>query len=82
MSYPPVIDLLSYHRAKDDATLSVPGADDAINTAMAVIDNHNDSIRGHHLGDGSDVIEAVLRAALVPPAVNPPPTPSVNPPGL
>jgi hypothetical protein len=81
MSYPPVINLPSYHRAKDDAALGVPGADDAINTAMAVIDNHNDSIRGHRLDDGSDVIEVVLRAALVPPAVNPPLTPSVDPPG-
>jgi hypothetical protein len=76
MSYSPVINLQSYHKVKDDASLGIPGTDDVINAAMAVIDNYNDSIKGCCLGDGSDVIEAVLWAAFVPSAVIPPPTPS------
>jgi hypothetical protein len=81
MSYPPVLDLQSYLRAKDEASLGTPGAEDAINMAMAVIDNSDDdAVRGHRIGNGSDVIEALLQAAFVPQAVIPPPTPSVAPP--
>jgi hypothetical protein len=54
---------------------------DAINAAMTVIDNAaDDAVRGHCLSNGLDVIEALLWAAFVPQAVNPPPTPSVVPP--
>jgi hypothetical protein len=81
MSYPPVIDLQSFLRAKDEATLDTPSTDKAINVAMAVIDNHNNkAIKGHHLGNGSDIIKVVLRAAFIPPAIIPPLTPSVDPP--
>jgi hypothetical protein len=81
MSYPPVLDLQSYLRAKDEASLGTPGAEDAINVAMAVINNSDDdAMRGHHIGDGSDVIKALLQAAFVPQAIIPPPTPSVAPP--
>jgi hypothetical protein len=81
MSFPPIIDLQSFHRAKDESHLGTPGAEDAIKAAMAVINNSADDIvRGHHLGNGSDVIEALLRAAFVPQADSPPPTPSVAPP--
>jgi hypothetical protein len=81
MSYPPILDLQSYLRAKDEASLGTPGAEDAINMAMAVIDNSDDdAVRGRCIGDGLDVIEALLQAAFVPQAVIPPPTPSVAPP--
>jgi hypothetical protein len=81
MSFPPVIDLQSFHRAKDESHLGTPGAEDAIKAAMAVIDSSADNVvRGHHLGDGSDVIEVLLRAAFVPQADSPPPTPSIAPP--
>jgi hypothetical protein len=81
MSYPPIIDLQSFLRAKDEASIGTPGAEDSINAAMAVIDNHkDDAIRGHCLSNGLDVIEAILRAAFVPLAVIPPLTPSVDPP--
>jgi hypothetical protein len=81
MSYPPVINLQSFLRAKDEASIGTPDAEDSINVAMAVIDNYDDeSIRGHRLGDGLDVIEALLRVAFVPQADSPPPTPSVAPP--
>jgi hypothetical protein len=72
MSFPPVIDLQSFHRAKDESHLGTPGTEDTIKAAMAVIDNStNDVVRGHRLGDGLDVIEAILRAAFVPQAVSP-----------
>jgi hypothetical protein len=78
MSFPPVIDFLSFLKAKDEATLGTPGTDEAIKVAMAVIDAAaDDAVRGRHLGDGSDMIEALLRAAFVPQADSPPPTPSV-----
>jgi hypothetical protein len=67
MSFPPIIDLQSFHRAKDESHLGTPGAEDAIKAAMAVINNStNNIVRSHHLGDGLDVIEALLRAAFVP----------------
>jgi hypothetical protein len=67
MPYPPILNFPSYLRAKDESTLGTPGAEEAINTAMAVInDADDDAVRGHHLGDGSDVIEALLQAASVP----------------
>jgi hypothetical protein len=76
-----IIDLQSFHRAKDESHLGTPGTEDAIKAAMAVIDNSaDDVVRGHHLGDGLDVIEALLRVAFVPQADSPPPTPSVAPP--
>jgi hypothetical protein len=81
MSFPPIIDLQSFYRAKDESCLGTPGAEDAIKAAMAVINNSTDDImRGHCLGDGSDMIKALLRAAFIPQADSPPPTPSVAPP--
>jgi hypothetical protein len=80
MSYPSVIDLLSYLRAKDEATLSTPGTNNVINMAMAVINNYdNKAIRGHHLSNGLDMIEAIFRAAFIPSTIIPPPTPSIDP---
>jgi hypothetical protein len=67
MSFPPVIDFLSFLKAKDEATLGTPGADKAIKAAMAVINAAaNDTVQGCRLGDGSDMIEALLRAAFIP----------------
>jgi hypothetical protein len=81
MSFPLVINLQSYHRAKDESTLGTPGAEDAINVAMAIIDNSTDNIiRGHHIGNGLNMIKVLLQDAFVPQAVVPPPTPSVVPP--
>ncbi|KAH9952273.1 hypothetical protein BGW80DRAFT_1470841 [Lactifluus volemus] len=81
MSYPPILDIQSLNKAKDDRTLGTPGAAEAIKAALEVVCNIPDDIqRGHRLGDGSDVVEAALRAAFVPQAVDPPPTPSVAPP--
>jgi hypothetical protein len=61
MSFPPVINLQSFHRAKDESCLGT------LKAAMVVINNSADDIvRGHHLGDGSDVIEALLRVAFIP----------------
>ncbi|KAH9974343.1 hypothetical protein BGW80DRAFT_1458406 [Lactifluus volemus] len=80
MSYPPILDLQSFNKAKDDRTLEVPGAAEAINAAVEVVCKIPDDVqRGHRLGDGSDVVEAALRAAFAPQAVDPPPTPSVAP---
>jgi hypothetical protein len=81
MPYPHIIDLQSLNKAKDDRTLGIPGADEAIKAALNIVCNIPDDVqRGHRLGDGSDVVEAALRAAFVPLAVDPPPTPSVVPP--
>jgi hypothetical protein len=47
MSYPPILDLQSYLRAKDEASLGTPSTENAINAAMAVIDNSDDNaVRG------------------------------------
>jgi hypothetical protein len=79
MPYPPILDFQSFDKAKDDRILGVPGADKAINVAVEVICSLPEDIQEHRLGDGSDVVEAALRAALAPQAVDPPPTPSVAP---
>ncbi|KAH9959892.1 hypothetical protein BGW80DRAFT_1464549 [Lactifluus volemus] len=77
MSYPPILDIQSLNKAKDDCTLGTPGAAEAIKAALEVVCNIPDDIqRGHRLGNGSDVVEAALRAAFIPQAVDPPPTPS------
>ncbi|KAH9979614.1 hypothetical protein BGW80DRAFT_1455299 [Lactifluus volemus] len=56
MSYPPILDLQSFNKAKDDRTLEVPGAAEAINAAVEVVCKIPDDVRrGHRLGDGSDV---------------------------
>jgi hypothetical protein len=66
MFFSPVIDLQSFYRAEDEFTLSIPSAEDTIKAAMAVIDDAtNNTVRGHHLSDGSDVIEALLWVAFV-----------------
>ncbi|KAH9982059.1 hypothetical protein BGW80DRAFT_1247044 [Lactifluus volemus] len=81
MSYPPILDIQSLNKAKDDCTLGTPGAAEAIKAALEVVCNIPDDIqRGHRLDDGSDVVEVALRATFVPQAVDPPPTPSVAPP--
>jgi hypothetical protein len=81
MSFPPVIDLQSYHRAKDESSLGTPGAAEAIKVASEFIDSLPLDIRkGCHLSDSSGVLEAALKAAFAPPAIDPPPTPSVAPP--
>jgi hypothetical protein len=81
MSYPPILDIQSFNRAKDNHILGIPSADEAIKAAIRVIDaTNNNTMRGHHLSNGSDVIELLLQAALVPQAIPPPLTPSVNPP--
>jgi hypothetical protein len=81
MSFPPIINLLSYHRAKDASSLGTPDAAEAIKVASEFINSLSVNIRrGHQLGDGSGMIEAALQAAFAPPAIEPPPTPSVVPP--
>jgi hypothetical protein len=61
--------------------LGNPVTDKTIKAAIAVIDGSPTNIkRGHCLDNGSDVIEALLWAALIPQAVNPPSTPTVAPP--
>jgi hypothetical protein len=66
MFYPPVLDLQSYLRAKDKASLDTSSAENAINMAMAVINNfNNDAVWGCHISDGSDMIKAILWAAFV-----------------
>ncbi|KAH9971768.1 hypothetical protein BGW80DRAFT_1460428 [Lactifluus volemus] len=81
MSYPPILDIQSLNRAKDNCTLGTPGTAEAIKAALEVVCNIPDDIQqGHCLGDGSDMVEAALRAAFVPQAVDPPSTPSVAPP--
>jgi hypothetical protein len=81
MPYPPILNILSFNKAKDNHILETPGADEAIKEVLKIVcDIPDDISRGHRLGDGSDVIEAALRAALVPQAFDPPPTPSVAPP--
>jgi hypothetical protein len=67
MSFPSVINLQSFHRAKDEFTLGTPSTEDAIKVAMAVInDTADDTVRGHCLRNGLDVIEALLQVAFVP----------------
>ncbi|KAH9954262.1 hypothetical protein BGW80DRAFT_1467891 [Lactifluus volemus] len=64
MSYPPILDLQSFNKAKDDRTLEVPGAAEAINAAVEVVCKIPDDIqRGHRLGDGSDVPPSSLGEA-------------------
>jgi hypothetical protein len=72
MSYPPVLDIQSFNRAKDGHILGTSGTDEAIKAAMRVINfTDDDTVRGHHLDDGSDMIESLLQAALVPQAIPP-----------
>jgi hypothetical protein len=80
MSLPPITDLQSFLFAKDQCKLGTPGADKAIKAAVKVIEAiPKDISNGCRLGDGSNVIKVALQAALAPPAVNPPHTPSVEP---
>jgi hypothetical protein len=39
MPYPHIIDLQSLNKAKDDCTLGIPGADEAIKAALNVVCN-------------------------------------------
>jgi hypothetical protein len=81
MPYPHIIDLQSLNKAKDNRTLGIPDANEAIKAALNIFCNILEDIqRGYHLGDRSDIVKAALRAAFVSLAVDPPPTPSVVPP--
>jgi hypothetical protein len=83
MSFPPIIDLQSYHRAKDKFILGTPGTAEAIKAASDFIDNILlDIKKGHHLSDGLGMLEVALKAAFAPPVIKPPPTPSIAPPPL
>ncbi|KAH9959891.1 hypothetical protein BGW80DRAFT_1464548 [Lactifluus volemus] len=78
MSYPPILDIQSFNKAKDDRTLGTPSTAEAIKVALEVVCTIPDDIQQeHHLGDGSDMVEVALRAAFIPQAVDPPPTPSI-----
>jgi hypothetical protein len=80
MSYPPILNIQSLNKVKDDCTLGTPSAAKAIKAALKVVCNIPDNIQqGHRLGNGSDVVEVALRAAFIPQAIDPPPTPSVAP---
>jgi hypothetical protein len=61
MSYPPVLDIQFFNRAKDNRILGTPSADEAIKAAMRVINStDDDTVRGHHLNDGLNMIESLL----------------------
>ena len=80
MSLPPITDLQSFLFSKNQHKLGTPGANKAIKAAVEVIEAIPEDIsKDHRLGDSSDMLEAALRAAFAPPAVNPPHTPSVEP---
>jgi hypothetical protein len=81
MPYPFILNILSFNKAKDNCVLGTLGADEAIKGALKIVCNIPDDIsRGHCLDNGLDMIKVALRAALVPQAFDPPPTPSVAPP--
>jgi hypothetical protein len=83
MSFPPVINIQSYHRAKDKSTLGTFGTAEAIKVASDFINSLLLNIkRGCCLGNGLGVLEAAFQAAFVPSAIDPPPTPSIVPPPL
>jgi hypothetical protein len=81
MSFPPVIDIQSYHRAKDESALDTPGTAKAIKVTSDFIDSLLVDIkRGYHLNNSSGMLEVALKAAFAPPAIEPPLTSSVVPP--
>jgi hypothetical protein len=65
MSYPPILDLPSWNQANLDVKSGVSGAKKALHQAMEVVCSlPDDNQLLHILDDGTDIVEAALRATL------------------